>query len=61
MQIFKKWFKFQGTALDMFTPTSVLRKMHSDKVAEKEKQTHGGKLENEPGNNLYFLNLLMLT
>ena len=45
----------------MFTPTSVLRKMHSDKVAEKEKQTHGGKLENEPGNNLYFLNLLMLT
>merc|ERR1719422_823266 len=28
----------KGTSLDTFTPTSVLRKMHSDKAAEKEKQ-----------------------
>ncbi|BFZ18479.1 hypothetical protein BsWGS_21516 [Bradybaena similaris] len=32
-----KWFKFQGASLDTFTPTSVLRKMHSDKVVEKSK------------------------
>lgn len=30
-----------------FTPTSVIRKMHSDRVSEKEKQTKDG--ENDDG------------
>ena len=48
--------KFQGTSLDTFTPTSVLRKMHSDKAVEKEKQAQ---FENDHGNYSRLTSLLL--
>ncbi|KAH9489343.1 hypothetical protein Btru_051681 [Bulinus truncatus] len=39
----------KGTAVDTFTPTSVLRKMHSDKAMEKEKQAQENKTDSETG------------
>ncbi|KAK3781688.1 hypothetical protein RRG08_043596 [Elysia crispata] len=42
-----KWMKFQGSSVNTFTPTSVLRKMHSDKAMVKERQAQESKSDGD--------------